>query len=189
MAPRLKAAAQPVPQSQEEADRLLGEIGALSREVARIEADLTDQVERAKAAAKQQAAPLAEAIKAKFQALTAWAEANKAELLGGKRRSLQLTHGAIGWRWGSPAVRIKRGCEEAVVTTLERLGLDRFLRVKRELNREAILEDPAAVEGIAGVAIERAESFWAKPAEMEIEQVATVQKLTGAAVAASGEEG
>lgn len=177
--PRLKAVAQAVPQTREEADRLLGEIGALTREVERIEADLTDTVALAKESAKEKAAPLADALKSKFAALTAWAEANKSELLQGKRRSLTLTQGMIGWRWGNPAVKVGRGQDEAVVSTFTRLGLSDLLRVETSLDREAILKRPEAIEGIAGISIEQVESFFAKPLDVKVEQTATVVKLTG----------
>ena len=41
-----------------------------------------------------------------------------------------------------------------VIETLEKLGLARFLRTKTEINKEAILADPDAVSGIAGLSIQ-----------------------------------
>ncbi len=176
---RLKAVAQAVPQTRDEADTLLGEIGALSREIERIDADLNDKVALAKEAAKAQVTPLADSIKAKFAALTSWGEANKSELLDGKRRSITMTHGTVGWRWGNPAVKVGKGQEDAVVKTLARLELGSLLRVETSLDREAILKNPDAIEGIAGLSIERVESFFVKPLDVSTEQTATVVKLTG----------
>ncbi len=182
---RIKARAQEVPQTREEADRLLGEIGALSREIERVEADLTDQVARLMDQAKAASSPLGEALKSKFAALTAWAEAHKGELLDGKRRSVGMTHGTIGWRMGTPAVKVARGQEETLVKTLLRLDLGRFLRTAVTLDKEAILKDPAAVEGIVGLTVEQKETFFAKPLDVELEQQATVLKITGREVQAA----
>ncbi len=37
---------------------------------------------------------------------------------------------------------------------LLKLGLERFVRVKTEINKDAILNEPAAVVGIAGLSIQ-----------------------------------
>lgn len=42
---------------------------------------------------------------------------------------------------------------EDVIETLRRLGLDKFLREKVEVNKDAILAAPKEVEGIAGINI------------------------------------
>ena len=57
----------------------------------------------------------------------------------------------MNWRMRPPSVSI-RGAE-AVLETLARMGLTRFIRTKQEPNKEAMLNEPDAVRGIAGITI------------------------------------
>lgn len=179
MARRLKAAQAKL--SRAEADALLLRVGQLTREIEAIEGRLSTAVEKLKAEAKSKTEALAKEAKAAFAALVAWAETEKEDLLSGGKRSVQMTHGVIGWRWSPAAVRVAKGVdEECIVATLQRLELARFVRVRAELNREAILEEPAAIDEVPGLTVERSESFYAIPTETQVERVTTVQKLTGA---------
>ena len=47
-----------------------------------------------------------------------------------------------------------------------RLGLDRFIRTKQEINKEALLNEPEVAKGIAGITIKTGvEDFVIKPFE------------------------
>jgi len=50
-----------------------------------------------------------------------------------------------------PSVSV-RGAE-SVIDTLKRLGLGKFVRTKEEVNKEAILNEPDEVRGVAGLNI------------------------------------
>ncbi|EKL3458818.1 host-nuclease inhibitor Gam family protein, partial [Salmonella enterica] len=57
---------------------------------------------------------------------------------------------------------------EPVLDMLHRLGLERFIRTKEEVNKEAVLADPAAVKGIVGITVKQAtESFYVDPFEQD----------------------
>lgn len=56
-----------------------------------------------------------------------------------------------------------------MLETLERLGLSRFIRTKREPNKEAMLNEPEAVKGVAGITIvQGVEDFIVTPFEQEV---------------------
>ena len=74
------------------------------------------------------------------------------------------------WRMRPPRVAIR--AVDNVLETLKRLGLSRFIRVKEEPNKEAMLAEPEAVAGLAGVKIEQGEDFVIVPFETELEEVA-----------------
>ena len=58
---------------------------------------------------------------------------------------------------------------DKVLENLRRLGLARFIREKEEPNKEAMLADPAAVAGIAGISIVTGvEDFIVEPFEVEV---------------------
>jgi len=185
---KLKAPATPVPQTREQADALIGEIGAAQRSIDEIAARLEEDIARLKQLAAAAAAPYAARIEAHFAAVTAWASANKDALLEGKRRSVELPQGVIGWRWGNPTVKIARGKEDDVVATLQRLRLNKLLRVEVSVDKPAVLKYRGLIEGIEHITIEQAENFFLKPLAVEAEHVAPVVKLTGAAATQPAEE-
>jgi phage host-nuclease inhibitor protein Gam len=183
MTRRIKAPALPVPASREEADRLLGDLGALQRELDHIDADLTATCAAAKLAASKAAAPIADEIRRRFSALGIWAEEHRSRLLEGDRKSVALGQGVIGWRWGMPTVRIARGQEEAVIEELARRALGHLIRTRQEVDREAVLRAPELVADLTGIVVEQIETFFAKPLDLESEQVRTVRRAKVARVA------
>ena len=100
-----------------------------------------------------------------------WCEANRAELTkDGKTKTANLTTGEVRWRKRPPSVTIKG--VDVVLETLQRLGLTRFIRVKNEPNKEAMLAEPEAVRGIAGISIVTGqEDFIVTPLEVTAEEV------------------
>jgi len=180
--PSKAAKAYPPISSRDEADEAIREVGSLLRAKNQIEALLEDEVSALKAEASATVKPLADALKAKIDALHAWAEGHKGELLEKDKRSARLAQGTIGWRWNPPAVKVT-GDEAAVIAALRRLNLGDLVREKAEIDKEAILADPKRVDGIAGVSVSQTEQFWVKPAEIEVEQVKTSRTVKGADVA------
>lgn len=165
---RIKTETLPVPATQAEAEQLLQDIGDLQREVGRLEADMNDQLSRVKQGYEDQAKPLNQQIEAKFAALHAWAEAHRGELLAKGGKTAKLATGEVSWRTTPPSVSLRQ--PGVVIETLKRLGLGRFVRAKEEVNKEAILSEPDAVKGVAGITIGQKEEFVAKPFSSEIER-------------------
>jgi phage host-nuclease inhibitor protein Gam len=66
-----------------------------------------------------------------------------------------------------PSVSI-RG-QEAVIDLIKRLGLTRFIRTKEEVNKEAVLNEPDEVRGVAGLTVVTGvEDFVITPFEQEV---------------------
>ena len=103
--------------------------------------------------------------------MQAWCEAHRAELCGeGDKlgKTANLVTGEVSWRVRPPSVSI-RGAD-TVLETLLRMGLGRFVRVKNEPNKEAMLNEPDAVRGIAGITIvSGVEDFIVVPFEAQAE--------------------
>ena len=97
-----------------------------------------------------------------------WCEANRDELTNnGKTKTANLVTGEVQWRNRPPSVSI-RGAD-SVLETLLRLGLERFIRRKEEINKEAILNEPAAVAGVAGITVKSGiEDFAIVPFEQTV---------------------
>lgn len=168
---KTKAVAVNVPQSREMAAIAIANIGALSRQLVRTESLMNDELASIKKGWEEAAEPLRAQIAALNQGVQTWAEANRDTLTqNGKVKTCALTTGEIAWRMRPPSVRITGA--EAVLDTLRRLGLKRFIREKEEVNKDAILNEPEAVAHVPGIGISQGEDFVVVPFEAELAEVA-----------------
>lgn len=161
----------PIPQSREQATDYVARIGTHQRERARIQTAMNDELAAIRTAYEEQARPHAEAIKALGQGVQVWCDANRADITsGGKTKTVNLSSGEVRWRLRPPRVVI-RGID-AVMEALKDLGLTRFLRVKEEVNKEAVLAEPEAIKHVKGITLDQGEDFVIVPFETELEEVA-----------------
>lgn len=158
-----------VPQSREEAEAWIRQIGDHRREVVRIETAMNDEIASVKDQYEQQAKPYRDDVEALIEGLQAWAVANREQLTGGgKRQSAEMATGMISWRVLPPRVTIRKA--ENVLDALKKLGLQRFIRTREEINKEAMLDDQEAARLVPGVTIGSAgETFNVDPFETELE--------------------
>ena len=167
---RLKRVAEtaPVPADITSAAASLARIGAIQRDLTVAEAALAETVARAKEAAEAAAAPLKAELEMLTRGLQIWAEARREELTqGGRTKTVALSTGEISWRARPPSVRLRD--QAAVIETLQRLQLSRFLREKIEVDREAMLREPALAATVPGVVIGSAgEEFVVAPATADL---------------------
>ncbi len=155
------------PQTRDECAADINKIGVLHREIAVQTAAMNDLIAGITDRYTSVFTPLQEEIKALQTGVQSWCEANRDELTnGGKSKSGQFVTGTVQWRQKPPSVAV-RGIE-SVLDTLKRLGLSRFVRVKEELNKEAVLNEPEAVKGVAGLSIKTGvEDFVIQPFEQD----------------------
>ena len=165
---KAKSKSVPAPQNRDEAAAMLRTIGEAARDVARIEADMNDDLARIKEEAEAKAAPHRSAITRMTEGLKTWCEANRETLTdGGKRKFADLGTGRVEWRFAPPKVTV-RGVE-AAIAAIKTLGLP-FLRTKEEIDKEAMLKAPAQARLIPGVTIgSEGETFSVEPFEAQIE--------------------
>lgn len=167
-AKRIKsAAAAYVPQNRDAVITDIKRIGDLQREASRLETEMNDAIAEITEKFAARIAPLKTDIETLSKGVQGWCEANRDELTnGGKVKTANLVTGDVSWRVRPPSVSI-RGMD-AVMETLERLGLQRFIRTKQEINKEAILNEPGAVAGVAGITVKSGiEDFSVIPFEQE----------------------
>ncbi|HWO99747.1 MAG TPA: host-nuclease inhibitor Gam family protein [Methylococcus sp.] len=165
---RVKAAARSaVPQTRDEVAEDIRAIGDLQRERIRMETEMNDRIAAVTAEYQPGIDALAERIKTLQGGVQFWCESHRDELTEhGRVKSANLVTGEVGWRIRPPSVLV-RGTE-SVIETLKRLGLERFIRIKEEINKEAVLNEPAAVQGVAGLrVVYGVEDFFIVPFERE----------------------
>lgn len=157
----------PVPQTRDQATAYIRNIGVHQRELARIQAAMNDELAAVKERWEKAAEPLSQQIDALTNGVQIWSEANRDTLTnGGKTKTAALPSGEVAWRTRPPSCRITG--TDGVLDALRRAGLTRFIRSKEEVNKEAILNEPAAVATIPGIRIEQGEDFIVTPFEAEL---------------------
>ena len=170
---RIKTAAVtiPVPQTREQVVEAIAEIGRRQRERGRIQAAMNDALAAVRQEYEEAAKPHADAITRLSDGVHLWCEANRDELThGGKAKTANLASGEIKWRMRPPRVSL-RGLDN-IIEACKKLGLARFLRVKEEINKDAMLAEPELAATITGVSISQGEDFVIVPFETELEEVA-----------------
>lgn len=173
---KMIAANYPVPQNKEEASGFVHKIGIAQREAARLKAEMNDKMAEIKEEYEKQARPFAQDIEGFKQGLHIWCEANRDKLTnGGKVKFHKFPTGEVNWR-KKPAKVSLRGTDK-VIKACHGLGLDRFIRIKEEINKEAMLAEAKLAASIQGVSIgSEGEDFVIKPFETELEEVADALK-------------
>jgi phage host-nuclease inhibitor protein Gam len=127
-----------IPQSRDEAAKMIHEIGMAQREIARRTADMNDEL--ADITAKHQ--PILDGLAAKVKLLAggvqAWCESNRDEITNDRKvKFANLLTGMVTWRQRPPSVKVTG--VDAVLKTLKALNLQRFIRTKEEIDKDAIL--------------------------------------------------
>jgi phage host-nuclease inhibitor protein Gam len=164
-----------IPKDLHEAAFFLAQIGEAERASLVVQANLNAQVDTLKASAIAAVKPHQVRMKELLEGLYIFAERNRTELTeGGKRKSVELPTGIIGWRMTPPSVELE-GVEN-IIESLKTLKLERFIRTKEEVNKEAMLREPEIATTVQGVTITQKEEFMAKPAQLEVEIVTRATK-------------
>jgi phage host-nuclease inhibitor protein Gam len=156
----------PVPQTREQAADAIFEIGAIDRDLQRLDAGLRDALAGVKRGFEEQAQPLHDRRGALIEGVKVFCEARRDELTGGRTKTAAFTSGEVSWRLRPPSVKI-RGGEDNMVLAIQsqaRLDMKAFLRVKYEINREAMLANRDLALTLPGVTISsEGEDFEVKP--------------------------
>jgi len=154
-------------QSKEEAQNAIKALGDAQRELTRLQTEINDRIAEIVSGRKDEMDALAERVETLTNGIHIWCEVNRVGLCGDKGKSANLITGEVAWRTRPPSVSIRSA--DKVVETLRKLSLSRFLREKVEVDKNAILAEPAAVAGIVGITIvSGVEDFSVTPFELEV---------------------
>ena len=138
---RLKQAAQVAAQSKDDVVAYIREIGDLTRDRERLAAAMNDGIAELQEKYANDAAPLNERIEALQDSVQLWCEANRMAITdGGKVKFADFVTGIVKWRADPPSVRVT-GVAAVLAYLKEKTALARFVRLKEEINKEAILNE------------------------------------------------
>lgn len=138
-------------QDKAQAQVYIKAIGDNARKIDQLNAKMNAELAKVSAKYAERITPLQTMNDELETAVKAWCETHKSELLADNAKTANLTTGEVSWRAGKPSV-IGSATPE-LIDRLERFGLHRFIRVKKELDKTAILKEPKAIADIEGVSI------------------------------------
>lgn len=166
MAARRKAAAQAAPRTIEEAIAAIARYREINAEIERQETIAEAVIAGVREQRDLQLAPLQAELGDIFAQLRAWWAVARDEVTGGKRRSAELAGIEIGERRAPPSLKLtKKMTVKAAIEKLKALiDGERFLRVKHELNRDALVAEvsakPAGAIAELGFAVANDDEFY-----------------------------
>ena len=155
------------PQTLDDVERLLGELAICDATRRRALAEMDAEIKTVRDRYAADLDALDAAQKALEDEIASWAELHKEAF--GEKRSLVLTHGAIGWRLGNPAVRLKPRVKAEQALQMVKDRLPQYVRTTEELDKAALL---AAFSGKAltaedlaacGLRVAQTERFYVEP--------------------------
>ncbi len=169
---KTKAADIEVPQTREELAACVRSIGESQRARERLKGEFNGEVALLKAQDESAVAPYLAREEQLVAGAQTFCEANRKALTqDGKVKHFDTGAGKVECCQRPPSVRLNNGWSaEAVIEALKSMRLFGFIRIKEELNREAILAaEPAQRARIEGVRVASGgEDFIVTPIELEL---------------------
>lgn len=154
----------PIISTRAEAERMLGEVTALTAQLNSLKAELDRELTATRKRFEGRIDELKVEIEQKSALLQQWAEASPEDFA--ERKSVEFLHGRVGFRTGNPTLKTLSGWTfKRVLEVITRS----FVRVKEELDKEAILAAYAAgtlTDGelrAVGLRVVQDESFYVDP--------------------------
>jgi len=151
--------------SWDDVDRLLARLAGLEARAAQVKAEADERICKIRQEAAGHIAPLIQEKKVLDAEIEAFAKAHKKDF--GRKRSLALVHGRVGWR-RSQSIRFTAKTDE-VVAALEARGLDYAVRTTKRASKEDMEDFPDDLLAEVGAKRIRRNIFFVELAESRLE--------------------
>ena len=138
----------------------------------RITSKMDVEITRIREKYQDDLAKLQETKDKSFEAMQVFATENKDELLA-KKKSLDMVHGVLGFRTGTPKLKTRKGFTWGAVTNLLKEFLPGYVRVSEEPAKDRLLSDREIPEvaGLfpkVGIFVDQDEAFFVEPKKEEL---------------------
>lgn len=152
--------------TREQAETAFAEFAEADAKQQSITAKMDVQITKIREAKADELTALTEKKNAAFEVMQVWAESNRDEF--GKKKSIELTHGTIGFRIGMPKLNQIKGFNAESIAKLVKALLPTYIRTKAEVNKELLLADrekPVVKNKLAevGLKVVQDETFFVEP--------------------------
>lgn len=146
----------------QDVDRAMGVLRGTAAELASVGADFDAQIAELEAQKAKAVKPLVDK-RARVEALIMdFAGPRRDEL--GKKKSVKLVHGVVGWKLSPKAVAFTHS-EQRTIDLAKARGLDSLLKVKTDLDKAAVKKLTAAEQLALGVKITQEERLFVELSE------------------------
>lgn len=126
--------------NREKCEEAFGTYAKADAKLQQITAKMDGELTKIREKYQEDIAKLNQQIKDSGDIIEVFAKEHKEELFS-KKKSIELAHGKIGFRTGTPAIKTLKGFTWASVTELLKQFLPDYVRTKEEANKEALLAD------------------------------------------------
>ena len=156
---------------QEEMETAFAEYARADARIQKINATMDIEMTKIREKYQDELTKLGEVKEKSFDILQAYALENRDELFT-KRKSLETTHGTIGFRTGTPKLKTLKGFTWASVVNMLKEFLPGYVRTSEEANKEKLLadredEEVSALFPKVGIAVVQDETFYVEPKKEE----------------------
>jgi len=157
--------------SREQADAAFAQYAKASAQSDKISAEIELQCAKIREKYATQLSQLDEEKETAFDTLQSFAMENQAELFS-KKKSLDMAHGVIGFRTGTPKLKTLKGFTWASALQLVKEFLPDFIRTTDEIAKDKMLADRESdgmVEKLSkcGIQVTQDETFYVEPKKEE----------------------
>lgn len=157
--------------TQEEMEQAFAEYAKADAKMQKINAGMDVEMTRIREKWQDELTKLQEVKDKSFDVMQAYAVENREQLFS-KRKSLDTTHGTIGFRTGTPKLKTLKGFTWSAVTNLLTEFLPSYVRTVIEPAKDKLLADRDTEEvsanlGKVGIMVVQDESFYVEPKKEE----------------------
>lgn len=153
-----------------QADAALAEIAEIERRLAVVEATMNDGIDKLKANAQKLSGRLQQRIDTLANGLHAFAEHHRSDIFEKhRRRTVALTFGLLGFRTSTEVQPLPKLTWKKVLDVLEKGGYDQAIRVKKEVDRDALHTFPDDELADMGVRRVPKDTFWYETHKQAVE--------------------
>jgi phage host-nuclease inhibitor protein Gam len=154
------------PISREDAEASFAEYASADAKIQKVQAEIDIKITAIREKYQDVIAANQEVKDLQFDKIQAYADQNPDLFV--KRKSMELTHGTIGFRTGTPKLKAMKGFTWASCLTMIKEFLPNYIRVEEAINKEALISDRENTEvniqfGKCGIMIDRDETFYIEP--------------------------
>ena len=164
---RLKASVGITEVSLQEAEKQLMEFANAASQIKMIQADIELRISKIREGWQEALLRYEGIQKEAATKLQIFAETNREEYFA-KRKSLEMTHGVIGFRMGNYTLTKPNKKTWDVITGILQKEAPEYVRTKQEPNKEALIADSNKLKDLfekTGLSISQTESFYVEPKE------------------------
>ena len=158
--------------SSEQMEQAFADYAKADARQQKITAEMDIQMAKIREKWQDELTRLAETKDNAFDILQAYALENRDELFS-KRKSLETTHGTLGFRTGTPTLKTRKGFTWASVLEMLKEFLPNYVRTKEEPAKDKLLadredEEVAALFPKVGVVVVQDETFFVEPKKEDL---------------------